>query len=269
MKIRKGITRFSLILFGVFLITNLLFHAFQKQIVFQPDKLHASHNFNFDEPFEEFYIPVKNEKVNALLFETKKVKNGAILYLHGNADNLARWGKYAADFTSRGYDVLMIDYRGYGKSDGNTTEKNIYEDAAAAFQWLANKISQDQIVIYGRSLGSGPATYLAANNRAKMLILETPFDNIKCVEKAKFPFLIQPFQPKYNFPNDQYIQQVECPVFIFHGTKDYIVPLDCAKELEKHLKPTDQFFIVEGGGHKNLNEFEQYHQKLDDILIKK
>ena len=131
LKIRKRITRFSLVLIGSYLLLNVLFFTFQKKIIFQPAKLHLDHSFNFEEPFQEFFIPVGNQKINALYFNAKKDKKGVILYLHGNADNLDRWGKYASDFTHRGYDVLMIDYRGYGKSDGKASEKNIYSDAEA------------------------------------------------------------------------------------------------------------------------------------------
>ncbi len=268
MKIRKNITRFSLILLGSYFLLHLLFYTFQKQIVFQPDRLHADYTFNFNGDFEEFYIPIGNEQINAIYFKTNKQKKGVILYLHGNSDNLSRWGKYAENFTSRAYDVLMIDYRGYGKSDGIASEGNIFEDAKAAFQWLSSRIDHQQIVIYGRSLGSGPATYLAANNEAKMLVLETPFENIKCVEKVKLPFLFFPFQSKPDFPNDQYIQKVTYPIFIFHGTADSVVPYECAKGLKQFLKPGDQFFTIEGGGHKNLDEFKSYFEQLDNILIK-
>ncbi len=269
MKVRKNIIRFSLILFGAYLLLHLLFYTFQKQIVFQPDRLHSSYSFNFNDSFEEFFIPVGTEKINALYFKTEKEKNGVILYLHGNSDNLSRWGKYAVDFTSRGYDVLMIDYRGYGKSDGTVTEENIYEDAQVAFEWLSNQFDQRQIVIYGRSLGSAPATYLAAKNDAKMLVLETPFENIECIGEDKLPLISYFFPSRVNFPNDQYIQRVDYPIFIFHGTADYIVPYECAKGLEQFLKPQDQFFTIEGGGHKNLNEFKSYQEQLDNILLKK
>lgn len=269
MKIKKSITLFSLILFGTYLLLHLLFYTFQKQIVFQPDKLDPAYSFNFKGTFEELFIPVENEKINAIFFKTNKEKNGVILYLHGNADNLSRWGNYADDFTSRGYDVLMIDYRGYGKSDGEASEENIYKDARAAYTWLSGIVNPQQIIIYGRSLGSGPATYLAAHHDAKMLILETPFENMECVEKARLPFLFLPFQPKSKFPNDQFIQKVSFPIFIFHGTEDTVVPLECAKGLENFLKPGDRFFTIAGGSHKNLNEFRQYSDQLDSILTKK
>ena len=245
---------------------NVLFFAFQKKIIFQPAKLHLDHPFNFEEPFQEFFIPIENQKINALYFKTRKDKKGVILYLHGNADNLDRWGNYASDFTQRGYDVLMIDYRGYGKSDGKVSEKNIYNDAEAAYEWLTKNSENQQIIIYGRSLGSAPASYLAARHQAKTLILETPFENMDCVDDNKLPLMSYLFQTKVKFPNDEYLQKVDFPIFIFHGTDDFIVPYDCAKSLEKLLKPGDKFITIEGGGHKNLNEFDLYNTQLDLIL---
>ena len=266
LKIRKNFVRFSVILLSSYLLLHFLFFAFQKKIIFQPEKLQSDYKFNFEEEFEEFFISVENEKINALYFKTNKENNGTILYLHGNADNMNRWGEYASDFTSRGYDVLMIDYRGYGKSEGKPTEANIYKDAEAAYQWLLQKTDSQQIIIYGRSLGSGPATYLAAKYEAKLLILETPFESIECVDDNKLPLMSFLFRTRVNFPNDQYIQKVDFPIYIFHGTEDFVVPYDCAKGLEAFLKPEDRFITIEGGGHKNLNEFETYYEQLDLIL---
>ena len=87
-----------------------------------------------------------------------------------------------------------------------------------------------------------------------------------CVDDNKLPLMSYLFQPKVKFPNNEYLQKVDFPIFIFHGTEDFIVPYDCAKGLEQFLKPTDKFITIEGGGHKNLNEFEVYNKQLDQIL---
>src|SRR6185295_5988752 len=93
--------------------------------------------------------------------------------------NLQRWGNYAEDMTQLGYEVVMMDYRGYGKSTGSPTEQFLYEDAALLYQWAVAKTGPVRIIIYGRSLGTPIASNLAASVQPEILILETPFDELK------------------------------------------------------------------------------------------
>lgn len=241
---------------------------FQRFIIFRPEPLPKNYSFDIDSPHEElFLITPDSNRINALFFPTQDSARGVVLYFHGNADNLARWSRFHSDFTERGYDFFAIDYRGYGKSTGQVDEDLFYQDARLAYNWLAKRYPPDHIIIYGRSLGSGPASHLAAEVRAKMLILETPFDNIRSLLLTQAPVLILPFELKYKFPNDEHIQKVSCPIYIFHGTKDRVVPYRSAERLKKHLKAGDFFYTIENGGHKDLSSFEIYQRMLDSLLI--
>ena len=109
---------------GVYILGISLFYLFQKQLIFRPKKLAKGYTFDFQAQFQEYFFDTPDgEQVNALFFPTSNNSSkGVVLYFHGNADNLKRWAKYYSDFTSRGYDFLVMDYRGYGKSTGAIDE---------------------------------------------------------------------------------------------------------------------------------------------------
>ena len=189
-----------------------------------------------------------------------------ILYFHGNADNLSRWGQYAPELMAHGYDVIMIDYRGFGKSTGEATEQNMYSDAHLFYEYASQCYDKENIVLYGRSIGTGVVSELASNVCSKKVILETPFYSIEDIIDKRFPLLWVPGELHFKFENGKKINQIVSPVHIVHGTKDRVVPLESALELKAHLKESDSFTIIEQGKHKNLSEFQQYHEFLSSIL---
>lgn len=258
-----------LLYLGVFLfiLLPLIVYFFQKRLLYLPDQLDKNHVFRFNHPFEEVDLVAKDGvKINTLYFKTTKVSKGVVLYFHGNANNMQRWAANYIDFTSKGYDFYIIDYRGYGKSEGVVNEEDFYSDARMVYDKLREQYAADSIVIFGRSLGSGVAANLAAQVPAQALILETPYKSIKDVIRTKFPFILLPFALPQRFPNHEFLPKVNCPIYILQGTDDEIVPFQSAIKLKPLLKPTDEFIIFEGGKHKGLSQFELYHQKLNQIL---
>lgn len=252
---------------GLYICLNAGIYLLQRFIVFQPRRLPAGHVFAFDRPFEEIFITTGDGvKINALYFPTQLDRRGTILYFHGNAGNLQRWGRYHTDFTNRGYDLLMIDYRGYGKSGGRPSEQGLYLDGEAAYRWLRKRVPPDQLLLYGRSLGSGVACYLAGRFEARMLLLETPFDSVTGALRKRFPFFFFPFRMKHDFPNHDHLKNAGMPVYIFHGARDEIVPYASARRLEPLLDDPSCFTTIQKGMHKNLRRFAAYQRALDDIL---
>lgn len=251
---------------GFYSIIVSFLYSVQKKLIFLPDALDREHTFVFDIDYQEFDLTHKNgEKVNTLFFPSKESK-GLILYFHGNSKNLQHWGKYLPDLVDRGYDVVAIDYRGYGKSDGKVSEIGMYEDAELLYEWASSKYPQQNLILWGRSLGSGVASQLSTKRKAQKLVLETPFYNMSELVKTRFPVLIVPVDMKYKFPNNEHIEKNEITTFIIQGTKDYIVPLKSALKLQKILEAEDHFFTINGAGHKNLHEFNDYQAVLDEIL---
>lgn len=204
--------------------------------------------------------------VNVLLFKTPEPKKGLILYFHGNADNLQRWGQNSADLTPFGYDVLMMEYRGYGKSEGKPGEQEFYKDAQSILEWSKNNLEYNRLIIYGRSLGSAVASNLAITANPEWLILETPFDKIRSLVYPPFKPLLIFFPDRNQFSNTDHLARVSCNVLILQGTDDWVVPIASASRLKPLLKDEDNFVIIEGGGHKNLREYVAYLQALEKVL---
>jgi hypothetical protein len=240
----------------------------QEQLLFRPVVLSPDYRFRFDHPFEEHFLDTPDgARLNLLFFKSQlKSSRGLILYFHGNKGNLQRWGQLHADFTERGYDFMVPDYRGYGNSTGKPAERTLFEDARQVYEFARERYPADRIVLYGRSLGSGMASFLSAHVRSRSLILETPFDNIKGLFAAYLKLEKVPFSPAFNFPNDRHLRMTQVPVLIFHGKRDRVVPFESASRLKEQLKPGDQFVEFPEGNHGNLRTFEGYQQQLTEWL---
>ncbi|NOT73966.1 MAG: alpha/beta hydrolase [Cyclobacteriaceae bacterium] len=240
---------------------------FQDSLIFQKKSLASDYAFKFAEPFEEHFIKTEDgQSLNVIIFKSKNTSRGLILYFHGNADNLQRWGNYAVDLTSLDYDVLMMDYRGYGKSTGTPDEINLYKDAQTILDWSRQNLVYSRLIIYGRSLGSAVASHLATTANPELLILETPFDELKGAVHPPLKTVLGLFPLNYKFSNKEFLSLIKCKKVIIHGTNDWVVPLSSALELKPLLNEQDQFVIIKDGGHKNLRDFKEYHEVIRENL---
>jgi len=260
---RKGfifiVSLLALIIIGVY--------SMQKKLIFLPTKLAVDYEYTFSEPFEEVFLETENgARLNAVHFKVENPK-GLILYFHGNAGDLSRWGEIASDFIKYRYDILIMDYRSYGKSTGVISEKNLFDDADLFYKYALKRYAEDDIIVYGRSLGTSFAAFVASENNPRKLILETPFYNLEQIAKKRFPFLPVKYLLKYRFLSNHYIEAVRCPVIIFHGTKDNIVPYESGKSLSELVAKDRLTFVkIEGGAHNNLINFKEYRLGIDSAL---
>src|SRR5215212_520843 len=254
----------SLAIGGLLLIYAALYFL-QERLIFYPEALAPDFTFTFPGRFEEIALPVDGAVISALYCKADHPK-GVVLYFHGNAGSLRSWGAVAESFVGRGYDMLMPDYRGYGKSSGwIASEQMLHDDAAVAYQYLLGHYLKEQIVIYGRSIGSGIATYLAKTHRPRMLILETPYFSLKEIVRQHYPFVPVALL-KYPLRIDLWIGDVACPVYLFHGTSGDLIPHGASERLAALVRSEHQLITIVGGGHNDLSNFEQYDHQLDRIL---
>ncbi len=239
----------------------------QEKLLFFPTVLEQDFEFQFNHSFEELNFETDDgAKLNAIHFKVENPK-GVILYFHGNAGDLSRWGTVAEYFVEKQYDVLIMDYRTYGKSTGKLSEAVFYTDAQLFYDYLKDNYEEDEITLYGRSLGTGIATYLASKNKPKQLILETPYYSIVDVAKDRFPIFPVGSLLKYKFLSYKFIQKVSCPITMFHGTNDRVVPYASAEKLfEVAPKPQTNFVTIEGGNHGDLINFDSYNYQIEKIL---
>ena len=239
----------------------------QEKMLFLPTVLEQDYTYNFKHNFEELFLkPNENTSLNALHFKVEN-PNGVILYFHGNAGDLSRWGTIAEYFVDKNYDVLIMDYRTYGKSRGKLSEASFYSDAQYCYNYILQGYAENQISLYGRSLGTGIASYVASKNNPKQLILETPYYSILDVAEHRFPMFPVRNLLKYQFPTFQYLQETTCPITIIHGTEDTVVPYSSSQKLlDLNLTKLD-FITIEDGEHNNLIEFDGYHEAVNRTLL--
>jgi uncharacterized protein len=263
----RFLKRLPAYLLGLWVLSMLVIFLLQDAIIFQPTKLNLSDSLKIDISHQEFFLHVgEQDSVHSVFIKSPtQPSKGVILYLHGNADNLQRWAKNHHDFTTRGYDFFAIDYRGYGKSSGKPSESNLYEDARKAYDYLHKTYNAPQIIIYGRSLGTGVAAQLASQVPSKCLVLETPYNNIECAIAKQIFLDALPFNLRTKLQTEGHIPKISCPIYAFHGTTDGVVKYSCAIKIKKIL-PNEHFITIDGGGHKNLNTFPLYQKKIDEIL---
>lgn len=262
-KLKKTV-KLLLIIYGFVMI---MLYFFQEKLIFLPTTLPQTYTYQFSEPYEELFLTTKDgASLNGVHFKKENAK-GLILYFHGNAGDLSRWGTIATFFVKKGYEVLIMDYRTYGKSTGKLSEDALYRDAQIFYEYALAHYKESEITVYGRSLGTGIASYIAAENRPSQLILETPYYSLMDVAGNRFPFLPVKWLLRYKFPSFEYLQRATCPIVIFHGTDDSVVPYDSGKRLYEAIAGNHKkFYSIEGGSHNNLVDFEAYTNGISEIL---
>lgn len=265
-RLRKRLKTLIYVILGLYLMIGFSLYFFQERLLFHPTKLEQNYEFQFGHPHDELFIDTKDgAKLNAIHFKVKNPK-GIILYFHGNAGDLKRWGTIAEYFTKYNYDVLVMDYRTYGKSTGRLSETALYEDAQLFYDYALNLYPENKIVIYGRSLGTGIATKIASENKAQQLILETPYYSITDVAKHRFPVFPVKLLLKYQIPTFKFIQKVDYSITIIHGTADKVVPFRSGKKLDNLNLPNLNFITVENGTHNDLVNYDIYHDTVSRLL---
>jgi esterase/lipase len=201
----------------------------QDFLIFRPHTLPENHRFRTGEEIE---IKVAEDvSLNCLWMKEAKSK-GVVLYLHGNRGSNRRCLHQARNMSNNGYDIFMPDYRGYGKSDGKIySEKQLLSDIQKVYDFLKEHYEENQIILSGYSLGSGMASWLAANNQPQQLVMIAPYESFYDLKKRYIPFFIPNFLVKYPLNSAANLTKVNCPVTLFHGTNDEVIPYDSSKNL--------------------------------------
>ena len=251
-------------------IVGVLLYFFQEKIIFHPQVMQQDAAYNFKIPYTELNINLAEHDYNIVQFHPKfsndSTNKKLLLYFHGNMTNISHYADFAPYFTKHNYEVWMIDYPGYGKSRGRLTEKSIYRGALRLYDTALSKgYMPENIIIYGKSLGTGVASFLASQKYCRRLILETPYYSMPSLAKSYFP-IYPSIIIKYKFPVCDYIQKVKSPVSILHGTYDGTIPYSNSSQLKSLLKPKDEFITIPGGDHNNLYNFGLMKNKIDSLL---
>ncbi|TXB66662.1 lysophospholipase [Vicingus serpentipes] len=239
----------------------------QEKMFFHPTSLTADYEFKFSNNFIEYKIPVEDKiTLNGLLFKAEQPK-GLVFYLHGNAGALDTWGEIADFYTQNNYDVFILDYRGFGKSEGRIeNEGQFLNDVQLVYDSLKTDYLEENIIVIGYSIGTCPAAYVAAKNNPKHLVLKAPYYSMLDLVHHYYSF-VPGFMVKYKLRTNEYVKEVKAPITIFHGTDDKIIPVENAYKLQAILKPAnDTLIIVEGKTHHGVGNWNEYKSELTNIL---
>lgn len=256
----------SLVVFlgGLYLIYVGYIYCNQSSMVFVPSRLDKNYQFDFKSQFEEKVIPsFDGKKQHGILFRSKKSK-GIVFYLHGNAGNVSNWGNIASFYTALDYDLFILDYRSFGKSEGQIeNEMQILKDVQIVYDQITKNYTNK--VIMGYSIGTGIATQLAAKRKAAMLILQAPYDNFIKFSSTRVPFFPNVFK-KFQFETDKKVKSIAYPIVIFHGNKDRLISVENAYRLKKMFKKTDTLYVLNNQDHLGINENPEFQGKLKNLL---
>lgn len=243
-----------------------LLYLTQERIILPASTLAADYRFQFDQPFEEVWIPVQGASLHALHFKQPNPR-GVVFFLHGNAGNLVSWTT-GLDFYRRvNYDLFIVDYRGYGKSTGHIeNEAQLYADARAAYDAVAPLYRDKPIVIYGRSLGTALAASLARDVQPRLLVLVSPFASLAASAAQAYPWAPE-WVLKYPLRTDAIIGDVKSPILLIHGSEDKLIPLSHSERLKALARSPVELLVVPGAGHSDIHKFPVYLDGLAARLI--
>ncbi len=260
-----------LCLAAIYGVIVLLYYILQEKFLFVATPLQKKYNFELASPFEEVFLESDEGGHIHSLFIKAKNPQGLILYFHGNTGNLKRWAIVAEELTTYDHDVLVVDYRCFGKSHGRRTQETLYHDAQLMYDYATSLWEEKDIVVYGRSLGSGLAVKIAADNSPLKLVLETPFFNMIDVAFYHFPFMPVRWLLRFPFRSDNYIPKVRCAITIFHGTRDRIVPYKSGLKLYELISEdaAHNMVTIPRGRHSNLSNFPLFRDKMTEFLGRK
>ncbi|MEJ5052519.1 alpha/beta fold hydrolase [Chryseobacterium culicis] len=262
-KMLLGILAFFL---AAYMILCVAVYFYQEKIIFYPEKLPENYQFKFDGNFEEITIKTKDGKhLNSVLFKAPNPK-GVIFYLHGNGGSIKGWGEVAQLYRSMNYNTLILDYRGYGKSEDKINSKDqLFSDVESAYKELLKRYPENKIIILGYSVGTGLAAKLASLHNARLLILQAPYYSIEDEMNQKFSFLPK-LLLKYNFETGEYLKTVKSPVVIFHGDKDEVIHYKASLKLKNNFKKEDSLIILKNQYHNGITDNLDYQKAMNVIL---
>jgi len=192
-----------------------------------------------------------------------------LLFFHGNAGNISGRLESVQQFHHLGLNVLIFDYRGYGQSSGSPSEDGLYRDADAAWRYVTETrgVEPSEIVLFGRSMGGGPATWLAQHTDPRAVILESVFTSVPDIAAHHYSFLPVRYLTRMQFDNVSRVGDLGAPLLVIHSRDDRIVPFDHGRQLYDAAAEPKQFLEIRGGHNDGfLVSSERYLTAIDGFL---
>ena len=253
-------TLILLIFIVIYFLIMISTYVFQRSLLYHP----GENNYSGDKlivPIEKVKIKTQDNIELMAWYHSKNLKDyKTILFLHGNAGSLENRIHKINHFEDMNVNFLLVSWRGFSGNEGKPTEKGLYQDAKSAVAWLKSKgISENDIIIYGESLGTGVATEIAQNKNFGGIILESPFTSMIDAGKDKYPFLPVRLLLKDKYESDKKINNIKSPILIMHGKVDNIVPFHMGRKMyELANEPKYSYF----------SEYDDHMMEYNENLLK-
>jgi uncharacterized protein len=241
--------------------------ALQRKVIFPGQKLEPSYVFSPYKNGKEIKIKTEDGVILSAIkynnFKSEKI----ILYFHGNAESLESWRYEFGDLEYLNKDMIIFDYRGYGKSEGNVSEKGLYLDAKGVYEYaLSMGYKDSNIIIYGRSIGTGIAVDVAQNKNIDALVLESPYSSLRKMIYNEYWYMLPFFYLSYSFNSCEKMKNIRTKVLFLHGDKDEVIPAKYSKDLEKCFEGSKRYIQIKNGMHNNLGQFPQKRNAVEEFL---
>ncbi len=251
-----------------YLVILIFIYLYQRNLLYHP----TENNYQNDKAqfnYEEVFIEVEDEiKLKSWFINKDLNKFKTLLIFHGNAGDLSNRIYKINELNKLEINILLISWRGFSGNKGSPTEKNLYKDAEAAIKWLnKKKVNNNQIILYGESLGTGVAVEMATRHNFNSIILESPFTSIENSAKIYYPYLPVKILLKDRYDSISKIKMVNCPILIMHGKKDDIVPFSMGKKLFEKANNPKHFYSTSKDDHmmefnlKLMQEIKNFIEK--------
>ena len=248
----------------VYILLLLFLYFYQRNLLYHPNENNYFGD-NLKIKIEKIKIPTSdNLNLNAWYYEKDKNNFKTLLFFHGNAGLLENRIYKLNALDNLDLNILIIAWRGFSGNQGRPNEQGLYEDGSSAVKWLIEQnIKEEDIILYGESLGTGIATHLAQDRNFAAVILETPFTSMVNVAKIFYPYVPVNLLLKDKYKNEDKIKNINSPILIMHGEKDNIIPHWMGKKLYEIANEPKFFYSTKTDDH-----MMEYDQNLLDTLNK-
>jgi pimeloyl-ACP methyl ester carboxylesterase len=255
---------------GVFyLAIVLLMYFMQARMIYFPSKSIDSTPQQIGLAYEDVYLEAEDGVKIHGWFVPADSARATLLFLHGNGGNISHRLESIHQFHSLNLSVFIIDYHGYGLSQGKPGEQETYHDAEASWKYLTGQkqINPDKIIIFGRSLGGAVASWLAVKHQPRALIMESAFSSLVDIANTHYPFLPVRMMSRFNYDSKENIRRINVPVLFIHSPNDEIIPFKHGDELYRIANEPKQFLEITGSHNDGyLASSAEYLPALDRFI---
>ena len=264
-------TSLLFILCGVYLGMLILLFLMQSKLVYFPSKEIVCTPTDIRLQYEDITMKTSDGLNLNAWFIPANSPTGTVLFCHGNGGNISYSLDVVETLNKFNLNVLLFDYRGYGKSEGIPTENGTYTDADTAYRWLLKdkNIPESSIIVMGRSLGAAIAANLANKHNPRILILESGFSSTADVAAKQYPIFPVRLLCRYKYKTADSVKDIKCPLLVVHSPDDEIVPYSNGIKIFSSAKEPKEFLEIRGSHNEGYSDSgDTYTNGLKDFIGK-